>query len=149
MTGFARYLIGILAAAFLMGSAAPSHGAAEKRRTPDALDRFLGNQAQFFRLDPFNIPVIRDGRVVNQVSLQVTIETLGIADKNKVIAARYKLQSVFLRDLHGVISVRHGNGRPFDASSVKYRLMRRAEQILGPGIAKNILIEQAFNRRVR
>ena len=148
MAAFARHFIGVFVAVFLVGSVPPAHGASEKH-SPGALDRFLGNQAQYFKLDPFNIPVIRDGRVVNQVTLQITVETLGITDKNKVIAARQKLQSAFLTDLHGVISIRHGDGRPFDAASVKYRLMRRAEQVLGPGIAKNILIEHAFNRRVR
>lgn len=147
MAGFARHFIGAFVALAVGAGTAPAF-AASKHHTPGALDRFLGNQTQYFKLDPFNIPVIRDGRVVNEVSLLITVETHGIANKNKIIAARQKLQSAFLSDLHGVISISHGNGRPFDASTVKYRLMRRAQQILGPGIAKDILIESAFNRRV-
>ena len=130
-------------------AAAPTLAAGQKAEAGGALDRFLGNQPQFFKLLPFNIPVIRDGRVVSQVSLIISIETFGQTDKEKVIAARLKLQNAFLRDLYGVIAIRHGDGRPFVAESVKIRLTRLAKNIMGGDVVKDVLIENAFNMRLK
>ena len=113
------------------------------------IDRFLGNIPQFFKLQPFYIPVIRDGRVVNQVNLIISIETFGQANKEKVMAARLKLQNAFLRDLYGVIAVRHGNGRAYIAKTVKIRLTRLARKIIGGDVVKDVLIEASFTMRPR
>ena len=142
-----RWACMILSIFFLALAAAPA-GAAGEKRGASALDRFLGNQPQFFKLLPFNIPVIRDGRVVNQVSFIVSIETFGQANKEKIMAARYKLQNAFLQDLHGIVAIHHGNGRPMVARSVKIRLKRLAQQLLGGDVVKDVLIESAINMRV-
>lgn len=127
---------------------APAFAAGGAGKSPSAIDRFLGNQPQFFKLLPFNIPVIRDGRVVNQVSFIISIETFGLADKEKVMAARYRLQDAFLKDLHGVVAIHHGNGRPVLADSIKIRLKRLARQMLGGDVVKDVLIESAVNTRL-
>ena len=127
-----------------------AYGASEEKPTsPGALDIFLGNHPQFFKLLPFNIPVIRDGNVISQVSMIISIETFGLDDKDKVIAARRKLQNAFIRDLYGVISVRHGTGRPFVAESVKFRLTRLAKNIVGQDVVKSVLIESVYNMQIQ
>lgn len=123
--------------------------AGQKSSADRTLDRFLGNEPQFFKLLPFNIPVIRDGRVVTQVSLIVSVETFGLPDKEKVMAARHKLQNAFLQDLYGVVGIHHGDGRPFVAESVKIRLTRLARRIVGANVVKDVLIESSFNMRPR
>ncbi|MDH3241413.1 MAG: hypothetical protein OEO83_12180 [Alphaproteobacteria bacterium] len=145
MTGFKAILLALGVAAFAAG---PGLAAGGEAGSSSAIDRFLGNQPQFFRLLPFNIPVIQDGRVVNQVSLIVSIETFGLADKEKVMAARYKLQNAFLRDLYGVVAVHHGSGHPVIAESVKIRLKRLARDMLGGDVVKDVLIEAAINMRL-
>jgi hypothetical protein len=122
--------------------------AASAAKAKETLDEWLFlNKPEFFRLDPFHIPVIRDGRVVNQVSVLVVIETLGVAHKDKVIDKRRRLYSAFLNDLHGVLSIRNGSGHALNAPAVKQRLKKRAEGILGPGVVKNVLIRSAMKRR--
>ncbi len=138
----------VLALCALLLATAPALAAGEKSRSPSTIDRFLGNEPQFFKLLPFNIPVIRDGQVVNQVSLLVSIETFGLADKEKVMDARYKLQDAFLKDLHGVVAINQGEGRPLAVQTVKIRLMRLARRILGGDVVKNVLIESAINVRL-
>ena len=128
---------------------ATAFAAGENAGPGNVIDRFLGNQPQFFKLLPFNIPVIRDGRVVNQVSLIIQIETFGQADKEKVMAARHKLQNAFLRDLYGIIALRHGDGRPFVVESVKIRLTRLAKNIIGGNVIKDVLIESVVNIRLK
>ena len=144
----ARFTIIVCALVVAAFAAAPVSAAGKKSGHPSAIDRFLGNQPQFFRLLPFNIPVIHEGRVVNQVSLIVSIETFGLADKEKVMAARYKLQNAFLRDLYGVVAVHQGNGHPVLADSVKIRLKRLARNMLGHDVVKDVLIESAINMRL-
>ncbi|MEE8140533.1 MAG: hypothetical protein V3T66_06430, partial [Alphaproteobacteria bacterium] len=86
----------IAIACFALWLAAPTAWAAGHKAGPGTtLDRFLGNTPQHFKLKPFYIPVIRGGRVVNQVNLIIIIETFGQADKDKVMAARFKLQNAF------------------------------------------------------
>lgn len=145
MTRFRAILFVLFLAAFAAG---PGFAAGGKPHASSALDRFLGNQPQFFRLLPFNIPVIEDGRVVNQVSFIVSIETFGLADKEKVMAARYQLQNAFLRDLYGVVAIHHGSGHPVIADSVKIRLKRLARNMLGRKVVKDVLIEAAINTRL-
>ena len=127
----------------------PALAAGEKAGPGNALDRFLGNQPQFFKLLPFNIPVIRDGRVVSQVSMIISIETFGQADKEKVMEARFKLQNAFLRDLYGIVATRHGSGRPFVAENVKIRLTRLAKKIIGGNVVKDVLIDSSFHMRLK
>jgi hypothetical protein len=145
MSRFILICFALAVAAFATG---PGLAAGGKEHGSSAIDRFLGNQPQFFRLLPFNIPVIHEGRVVNQVSLIVSIETFGLADKEKVMAARYKLQNAFLRDLYGVVAVHQGNGHPVLADSVKIRLKRLARNMLGGDVVKDVLIEAAVNMRL-
>ena len=138
----------IFALCVLMLGAVSAGAAGGGGKSPSAIDRFLGNQPQFFKLLPFNIPVIREGRVVNQVSFIISIETFGLADKEKVMAARYRLQDAFLTDLHGVVAISHGNGEPVVARSVKIRLKRLAQKMLGGNIVKDVLIESAVKTRL-
>ena len=138
----------IAIACFALWLAAPTAWAAgDKAESRSALDQFLGNYPQFYKLQPFHIPVIRDGRVVNQVNLIISIETFGQADKEKVMAARLRLQNAFLRDLNGVVAVRHGDDRPYIAQTIKIRLTRLARKIIGGDVVKDVLIEASFTMR--
>lgn len=106
-----------------------------------------GDQPEFFRMPPFNVPTIREAGVVGQVALLVVIETRGVANKNKVIEKRVPLQSAFLRDLYGVASINTGSGQPVNLDTVKKRLSVVAERILGPGVVKDILVESVYTRQ--
>ncbi len=63
-----------------------------------------------------------------------------------MIAKWRRLHSAFLNDLHGVLSLRYGSGRPLNAPAVKQRLKRRADRILGPGVVKEVLIQRVQKR---
>lgn len=107
-----------------------------------------GDKAQYFRLPPFNISVIRDGRPYQEVSLSIAVEAKGINNKNKIIKKRVELQSAFLRDLYAVLSLRDGNRRPLDVNTVKIRLRRVADHVLGPGVVDGVLVESAYTRYI-
>lgn len=106
-----------------------------------------GDQPEFFRLPPFNVPTIRERGVVGQIALNITIETLGLANKRKVIEKRVYIQSAFLRDLYGVASINNGSGKALNLDTVKRRLRIVADRLLGEGVVKDVLVENAYTRK--
>jgi hypothetical protein len=154
-----RFLFSLLIGlALLLGAPSPLRaveGGDEKAKAgdkdkEDALSKLPGwlggKEVQFFRLPVFNLPVIREGRVAQQVSVNVTIETSDIRARNKIIENRIKIQNAFLRDLHGVVSLSNGTDRALLVPTVKARLQRVADAILGPGVVKQILVENVYVR---
>jgi flagellar FliL protein len=99
-------------------------------------------------MPPFSVPTIREAGVVGQISLIVTIEVVGTSDKNKLIEKRHHLQSGFLRDLYGIASINNGSGQALQLDTVKKRLKMVADRVLGPGIVKNVLVENAHTRPI-
>jgi hypothetical protein len=94
-------------------------------------------------------PIVRDGRIAKHVSVLITLEIRGLADKNKILEARKRLQDSFFRDLHGVMSLRRKDGKSFKTSVLKKRLMAVSKRVLGEDIVRDILIKIALERRLR
>lgn len=133
--------------------AAQSDGAPKKsdgKKDGSSLDKLPdwlgGPSAQYFRLAPFHLTVIRDGRVAGQVSLNVTVETASRSENQTIIEKRGQIHSAFLRDLHAVLSLDNGSGRAFSPNTVKTRLQNVADRLLGPGVIRAILIENVYTR---
>ncbi len=133
---------------------AAEHGGASgggKEEGGDALSKLPGwlggKEVQFFRLPVFNLPVIREGRIAQQISVNVTLETSDIQARNKIIEKRIKIQSAFLRNLHGLVSLSNGTDRVLAVPTVKARLQKAADGILGPGVVKNILVENVYIKK--
>ncbi len=145
MANAAFRLAGALA---LAAFAAASAAAQAPESASGGADWFGNERVQFFRLAPFSIPVVRDGRLLRQVSLTVTLETGNVSQRNKVIERRLALQNAFLKDLYAVLALHDGeDGRALNLDTVKVRLRRVADGVLGPGIARDILIESVHVRR--
>lgn len=104
------------------------------------------NGLAHFQLQPFNVPVIRDGRVARILTITVSVETRGDENKNKVMAQRYQLYDAFLRDIHGVAAFDRADGRHFDPVVLKTRLRAISDRILGVGIVEDILVMGVFDR---
>ena len=101
---------------------------------------------EHFQLQPFNISVIRDGRVTRIITLVVNLETRGDANKTKIIADRYYLQDAFLRDMHGFASYQRADGQSIDPQMVKTRLLVISDRILGKNVVENVLVQSIFDR---
>lgn len=129
-------------------SAQASGKGVEDKVREGILGLFEDNQTRYFKMDPFNIPIIRDGQVVKEVSLIVTVETVGIVNQNKLIESRDRLQNAFLGDLHGVLSLQSDPNNPLNLRTMKTRLQRVADAVLGQGIATDVLVESAFTRNI-
>ena len=147
-----RLVIQALVAMVLVAGLAPGPAWSAKH---DGKKGFgLGNlfgegDAEYYTLQPFTVPIVRDGRIAKHVSLLITLETRGLANKDKILEARKRLRDSFLRDLHGVMSIRRKDGRSFKTSVLKKRLMAVSKRVLGEDIVRDILIELVLERRFR
>ena len=147
-----RIVIRALVAMVLVAGLAPAPAWSSKH---DAKKGFgLGNlfadeDPQYYTLQPFTVPIVRDGRIAKHVSVLITLETRGLANKNKILEVRKRLQDSFFRDLHGVMSFRRKDGQSFKTSVLKKRLMAVSKRVLGEDIVREILIEIALERRLR
>ena len=147
-----RPLIAVLLS-LLLATGVPSAVRAQEggAKGDDALSKLPGwlggKEVQFFRLPVFNLPVIREGRIAQQISVNVTLETSDYQAKNKIIENRIKIQSIFLRELHGLVSLSNGTDRMLAVPTVKARLQKAANGILGPDVVKNILVENIYIKK--
>ncbi len=147
-----RFVIRALVAMVLVAGLAPEPAWSAKHdgKKGFGLENLLGeDDAEYYTLQPFTVPVVRDGRIARHVSLLITLETSGLANKDKILEARKRLRDSFLRDLHGVMSIRRKDGRSFKTSVLKKRLMAASKRVLGEDIVRDILIEIALERRFR
>ncbi len=147
-----RFVIQALVAMALVAGfgPGPAWSAKDDGKKGFELENLLGeDDAAYYTLLPFVVPIVRNGRIARHVSLLVTLETRGVANKDKILEARKRLQDSFFRDLHGVMSIRRKDGKSFKTSVPKKRLMAASKRVLGEDIVRDILIKVAFERRLR
>ncbi len=147
-----RLVIRALVAMVLVAGLAPGPAWSAKHdgKKGFGLENLFGaGDPEYYTLRPFTMSIVRDGRIARHVSLLVTLETRGLANKDKILEARKRLQDAFFRDLHGVMSIRRKDGKSFKASVLKKRLMAVSKRVLGEDIVRDILIEIALERRFR
>ncbi len=147
-----RFVIRALVAMVLVAGLAPGPAWSAKHDGEKGFG--LGNlfgegNTEYYTLQPFTVPVVRNGRIAKHVSFVITLETSGLANKDKILEARKRLRDSFLRDLQGVLSIRRKDGRSFKTSVLKKRLMAASKRVLGEDIVSDILIEIALERRFR
>ena len=147
-----RFVIQALVAMALVAGfgPGPAWSAKDDGKKWFGLGNLLGEEdAEYYTLQPFIVPIVRDGRIAKHVSLLITLETRGLTNKDKILEARKRLQHSFFRDLHAVMSIRRKDGRSFKTSVLKKRLMVVSKRVLGEDIIRDILIKVAFERRLR
>lgn len=100
----------------------------------------------FVTLEPFIVPVIREGRVVKQVSLTITLELAEPNAETEVAAKMPYLRDAFLTRLHGLMGRRRRDGRTFAPEVVKRRLLAESERVLGAGVVRDVLVQGALEK---
>jgi flagellar basal body-associated protein FliL len=131
---------GFAAWKFLLGGGKPATETPEAAAPASATPTYVA-------LDPFVVPVIRDDRVARQVALTVKLELQGGAAKTLVNEKMPLLRDALLTRLHAVLS-RGGldNGQSFDAVRVKRQFLAECDRVLGKGVVREVLIEEATEK---
>jgi hypothetical protein len=109
-------------------------------------DWFNRQSREYFTMPPFNIPVIGDNAVSRQVTFLVTLQTMGIDNKDKVISHRRQLQDGFFRDIYGVMAFRQPANQSYNLDVIKTRLKRVGDQLVGAGVIDDIVVKSTYER---
>lgn len=144
-----RQLIVALALGLFASSFSPVSAFAqplEATSVPKILSYDAERDVRYFQLQPFNVPVIRNGKLVQMVSVAVIVEVRGLINQGVMMDQRQRLRDAFLRDIHGVASIQRPDGRVMDSHVLKTRLMMVSERILGPGIIDDVLVNGISDR---
>lgn len=129
---------------------APQLTLAKERSEGTVSKQILGlagkDALEHFPLPPFNVSVIRNGKVERILTIAVTMEAKGEVNMTKIMDHRYQIHDAFLRDIHGVASFQRADGRAIDPEVVKARLMVISDRLLGEGTVENVLVVSIFDR---
>jgi flagellar basal body-associated protein FliL len=137
-------LTAMLAALPLTRASADQSDSELPKTLPDWFNR---RGREYYTMPAFVVPVIQGNDVTRQVTFLITLETMGTDNRAKLMSKRPQLQDGFLRDLYGVIALRP-NAEVYDSESIKTRLRRVGDKVLGDGIIDDILVNVTYDRRV-
>ena len=96
-------------------------------------------------MENLTIPVIRGGAVVNYISLQLSLETIGPDNEELAISLLPRVRNAFITDLNGYFETVPVEDRIM-IRSIKRRLLVLCDRILGPGVVSQVLIQGAFKQ---
>lgn len=101
---------------------------------------------RFVEMEQLYIPVIRGGVVANHVILVITLEVEG--DDNEELARQLlpRLRNAYITDLSGYFETVPLDDRIL-VKAVKRRLRVLAERTYGPGVVRDVLIQNAFKQK--
>jgi flagellar basal body-associated protein FliL len=102
----------------------------------------------FVKLPLFSIPVIEGDKVTRQVTVGIALELVEGLKADSIDEKRPAVIDAFFRDLYGMFGQRSQVARVAVEGSIKQRLGRTAEQILGPGVVRHVLVLQLLERPI-
>ncbi len=102
----------------------------------------------FVKLPLFSIPVIEGDKVTRQVTVGIALELVRGLKADSLDEKRPAVIDAFFRDLYGMFGQRSGIARVAVEGSIKQRLGRTADQILGPGVVRQVLVLQLLERPI-
>jgi flagellar protein FliL len=132
--------------ALLLGFSATTARAASD--SPSGKGEAVPNGPLFVKLPIFQIPVIERDRVTRRVSVAVALELVQGMTQDNVTPKQPLLVDAFLSDLYAVFSQRANSSRVADGRLIRTRLQQIADRILGPGVVRQVLIEQLFEQQL-
>jgi hypothetical protein len=119
---------------------------AEGKPTVALPDWFNRQSREYFTLPPFDIPVIGASAVTRQITFLVTLQMMGVDNKEKVVSNRRQLQDIFFRDMYGVMAFRRPDDQSYNLDVIKTRLRRVGDQVVGPGVIDDIVVKTTYER---
>lgn len=117
-------------------------GAAAMRVLPDWFNR---QSTEYYTMPQFVVPIIEGNVVTRQITLLITLETMGIDNRQKLLDTRQRLQDAFLRDMYGVLAIHRPEGRGYD-DALKTRLRRAGDRVMGAGVITDIFVKTTYDR---
>jgi len=110
----------------------------------------VGDPADTLRtiaIDPIVVPIMREGRVIQHLTLLLQVELAGPEPRERIKYLRPRLRDSLLKALHGVLAFKHVNEHNEILPIVRDRLRKAGNDVYGPGRVKAVLV-QGMSRRV-
>ena len=121
---------------------APADEAAAEAEQPE-----LANGQRVFELDPFLLPIIREGQVTQHLTIVMRLELSTPEDKDEFKKIVPRLRDALFSELHGIFAFRHVQEGGESLPIVRDRLIDAGDRVLGEGRIKALYV-QAANRRL-
>lgn len=118
---------------------APIHANANE----SAMESEVPAGPQFVPVGPITVPVMRDGRIYQYVTVAVKLETKDAAGAEAITNRLPSLNDAYLSSMYGAFYVgRDMNGQLIDLDKLRTRLTAANNRVLPPDTVQNILIQQ-------
>ncbi len=141
---------GFAAAALTLAAGLAPAGAADP--PPDAHAAPNGSVpsgAQYFKLDPFIVPVMSRTAVVRHLTFIVTLELASVDMRTRVQQRLPILRHALNTALLQLVGVERADGTLPPISAVKERMLQVTREVTGPDTVRALLMELVYERRLR
>jgi flagellar basal body-associated protein FliL len=102
--------------------------------------------ALFVDLESITIAVIRNRRIEKHVVLQLSLEVPDEESRSAVSHALPRVKDAFIKDLYDYYAVQPPGREGINVEAIKKRLKRTADEVMGPGKVRAVLIQGAVER---
>ena len=101
----------------------------------------LGNKVpEFVELDPLIVPVIREGRVSQHLTVSIIVQVDSDPKVDLIYAARRQLLDGYLTELHALYSHRIVQDNPDPIPLLRKRLLTVSRELLGQETVDRVLV---------
>lgn len=103
----------------------------------------------FVEMSPLILPIIGSNGISQTISVVVTLEVNGEKHSETVKMKKPRLSDAFLQDMYGSLSRQAAlSGGVVKVSTIKKRLNRVSQKVLGPDMVNDVLIQVVQQRKV-
>ena len=95
---------------------------------------------EFVELDPLIVPVIREGKVAQHLTLSIIVEVDSPSEKDLIITARRQLLDGYLTELHALFSHKIVQNNPDPIPLLRKRLLEVSHRLLGQEVVDQVLV---------
>jgi len=137
-----------LAAATLAAVLAMAPATANESGAAPENQRDLPVGSQYFRLDPFTVPVMGPDSITRHLTFIVTLELTDDGLRDKVRQNLPRLRHAINASLFQLVTVRRDDGSLPPLATVKRRMLEVTKQVAGGDTVRDVLMESVYERRI-
>ncbi|HEX9837071.1 MAG TPA: hypothetical protein VGB90_09470 [Alphaproteobacteria bacterium] len=137
-----------LVAATLAAVLAVEPATADEGATAPENQRDLPVGSQYFRLDPFTVPVMGPDSITRHLTFIVTLELTDDGLRDKVRQNLPRLRHAINASLFQLVTVRRDDGSLPPLATVKRRMLEVTKQVAGGDTVRDVLMESVYERRI-
>lgn len=104
-----------------------------------------GEPPRFIDMDPLSIPIFQGDKVAATIQIQFMLEAVGADNEAKITRLLPRLGDAFLRDLYSFIPRLLKKEERISVVIIKQRLQMIADEVTGPGIIDDILVQSVVD----